>query len=214
MPLALIVRHAQAAGNVEHRFIGQSDVPLDSLGRRQAQALAARLAPIPISGIISSDLARAVDTMTPIAEHLGVTIRTDARLREINNGEWSGLLPSEIAERWPVLWEAYIWGDDVERPGGETWAEVRARSLSAISELTRLEGTVLICTHGGPALNLARWALGIPSGGNIFKGSLGAVANTGITAIELAGPRLISFNDVGHLSNQAHDLRFAFDPIE
>ncbi|HUO47049.1 MAG TPA: histidine phosphatase family protein [Acidimicrobiia bacterium] len=214
MPLALIVRHGQAAGNTEHRFIGQSDVPLDDLGRAQARALAARLAHLPIVRIISSDLARSVDTITPIAEHIGLRVETDPRLREINNGEWSGLLPAEIAGRWPDLWEAYIGGDDVERPGGETWAEVRARTLSAISELAATEGTVLVCTHGGPALNLARWALGIPPGGNIFRGSLGAVANTSITTIELAGPRLISFNDIGHLSSEAHDLRLAFDPIE
>ncbi|MDP3985078.1 MAG: histidine phosphatase family protein [Acidimicrobiia bacterium] len=213
MPLVLVVRHGHVAGNAEHRFIGQTDVPLDDLGRSQASALSERLGRLPITRIISSDLARAVDTVRPTAERLGLPIATDARLREIHNGEWSGLLPNEIAEAWPEMWASYVGGADVRRPGGETWEEVRRRAVEVIEEQENVEGTVVLCTHGGPTLNLARWATGIPAGGNVFRGTLAAVANTSLTAIELPGPRLVIFNDSGHLAEPALDVHYPFEPV-
>ena len=122
MTKVLVIRHGHAEGNAEHRFIGQTDVPLDDVGRGQARALAERLRSTPIDRIISSDLRRAIDTIQPLAESIDVPIERDSRLREISNGEWSGLLPGEIEQRWPDLWVAYRTGEDVLRPGGEQWA--------------------------------------------------------------------------------------------
>lgn len=210
MSLLLVVRHGHAAGNAEHRFIGQSDVPLDDLGVAQARALCQRLAIQPIRRIISSDLRRATDTVAALAESLGIPLEVDSRLREIDNGAWTGLLPEEIARGWPGLWDSYVNGEDVHRPGGETWHAVRARAVDAVTELVGEQGLVLLCTHGGPALNLARWAVGIPPGGNVFRGSLGTLMNTSITTIEPSVPRLVGFNDIGHLAGLA-EVRYPFE---
>jgi broad specificity phosphatase PhoE len=214
----LVIRHGHAEGNAEHRFIGQSDVPLDELGHAQARALTARLQASPIDRIVSSDLRRAIDTITPLAEAIGLPVQHDDRLREINNGEWSGLLPTEIAARWPELWNAYRSGEDVLRPGGEQWSAVRERAVTAAREHATSGEVVVLCTHGGPALNLALWATGFPAGGNIFMSKLGALGNTSITTIEVDGDsehrvRLAGFNDIGHLSSETPDLRRPFDPV-
>ncbi len=103
----LLVRHGEAEGNKERRFIGQSDVPLSGLGRRQALAIADRLTEVPISRIVSSDLQRARDTVSPLAEMLQLAVDTNKGLREIENGEWSGLLASEIEQLWPEMWDEY-----------------------------------------------------------------------------------------------------------
>ncbi|MGH8927492.1 MAG: histidine phosphatase family protein [Acidimicrobiia bacterium] len=211
MTKILVVRHGHAEGNAEHRFIGQTDVPLDELGREQAQSLAGRLTNEPIDRIVSSDLRRAIDTISPLATKLGVPIELDRRLREISNGEWSGLLPTEISARWADLWTAYRSGVDVVRPGGERWGQVRVRAIAAVDDAAVHGGTVLVCTHGGPALCLAQWAAGHPVGGNIFLGRLAAVANASITTIELPPLRLAGFNDVGHLGAGV-DLRLPFEP--
>ena len=158
MGIALVVRHAHASGNAEHRFIGQQDVPLDDLGRAQTEALTQRLRALPVLRIVSSDLRRAIDTIAPTAARLGLTVKTDVRLREINNGEWTGRLPVEIAKDWPDLWTTYVAGADVPRPGGETWAAVRQRAVNAIEEYASDDGLIVLCTHGGPSLNLAAWA--------------------------------------------------------
>lgn len=218
MTTFLIVRHGHAEGNAEHRFIGQTDVPLDEMGHLQARALADRLRAGPIDRIVSSDLRRAIDTITPLAEAIGVPIKHDPRLREISNGEWSGLLPTEISARWPELWDAYRSGEDVLRPGGEQWSAVRERAVMAVREHAASGGVIVLCTHGGTALNLALWAGGFPAGGNIFMGKLGALGNTSITTIEVNGDsdlevRLAGFNDIGHLAGATPDLRLPFDPV-
>jgi glucosyl-3-phosphoglycerate phosphatase len=209
--VALVIRHGQAEGNSDHRFIGQTDVPLDALGQLQAEALAKRLAQLPIERIISSDLARARDTIAPGAAALGLPVETDRRLREIANGEWSGLLPTEIKGGWPAMWQAYIEGEDVERPGGESWRKVRARVVECVNELQRTAELVAISTHGGPALCLVNWALGLAPDGNIFKGRLGAIENVALNVIELEGPRLLAYNDLGHVPEGLPRLRLPFD---
>ena len=219
MTKLLVIRHGHAEGNAEHRFIGQTDVPLDELGRLQARALANRLEATPIDRIVSSDLSRAIDTITPLAEAIGVSIERDPRLREIANGEWSGLLPEEISARWPDLWAAYRTGEDVPRPGGEQWATVRERVVTAARDHAATGGVIVLCTHGGAGLNLAMWAAGFPAGGNIFMGKLGALGNTSITTIEINADsgdqaRLVGFNDVGHLAGATPDLRRPFDPVD
>ncbi len=219
MTKLLVIRHGHAQGNAEHRFIGQTDVPLDDLGHLQAGALAARLQSTPIDRIVSSDLSRAIDTITPLAAAIGISIERDPRLREISNGEWSGLLPGEISARWPDLWASYRTGQDVLRPGGEQWAAVRQRVVTAAREHAASGGVIVLCTHGGAGLNLALWAAGFPAGGNIFMGKLGALGNTSITTIEIDADsanevRLVGFNDVGHLAGATLDLRRPFDPVD
>jgi probable phosphoglycerate mutase len=227
MRTVLVIRHARAAGNSEHRFIGQSDVPLDAIGLLQTAALTDRLATLPITHIVSSDLTRSMDTVRDLSGRLGIAIEPDPRLREIDNGEWTGLLPAEIAERWPSLWSAYVAGEDVNRPGGESWHRVLERATQAITEHAAShdpEGVLLIATHGGPALSAAMWAAGIAPGGNIFRRGLGPVGNTGITTIELTGPtlstrRLVGFNDLGHLPpglapDRGGDGRLPYQPVK
>ncbi len=200
MRLLTLVRHGEAEGNQEHRFIGQSDVPLSATGHDQAELVAHRLAATGVKTIVSSDLRRAVDTARPLADRLGIEIRTDQRLREIANGEWTNLLATEIEERWPDAWARYQDGEDVNRPGGERWSEVQTRVVEALLELDVSEKTVVF-SHGGPTLAAALWAASAPAPGNIFRGPLAPVANCSITTLSMQPPRLVALNDIGHLSH-------------
>jgi len=198
MATLLVVRHGQAEGNGSHRFIGQSQVPLTAEGRDQAAALSERLIAAPVTRLVASDLDRAIATLEPLAARLRLSIEPDPRLREIENGEWTGLVPTEIAAGWPEMWLDYVGGTDVDRPGGERWSDVAARVVPVAEELLTTEGMVVVGTHGGPGLVLAAWAAGLTTEGNIFRGRLGALDNASITVID-PGPRLVGFNDVGHL---------------
>ncbi|MFO7547883.1 MAG: histidine phosphatase family protein [Acidimicrobiia bacterium] len=197
--MLLVVRHGQAAGNRSHRFIGQSDVDLDDEGREQARLVSERLARAGVARIVSSDLRRCLDTVAPLAESTGVAIEPEPRLREVANGEWTGRLPEEIAAGWPELWRRYRSGEDVPRPGGERWADVRSRVTGTLVELAEDEAVIVVATHGGPALLAVEWATGVRLPGNVFRGALGAIANASVTTIDPGAPRLIGFNDVGHL---------------
>lgn len=212
MATLFVVRHGEAEGNSTHRFIGHSQTRLTELGRRQAEAVAERLSELPITRIVASDLMRCIETVEPLASRLGMEIETDRRLREVSNGEWTGLLPEEIAERWPSLWEDYAAGADVQRPGGETWQDVARRVLESVGELADGDGAVVVATHSGPTLILAMWAAGLQQSGNIFRSTFGAPHNASFTVIG-EGPRLIAYNDVGHAAT-VPDQRLPFSPVE
>lgn len=199
-----LVRHGDAEGNRERRFIGQQDVPLSELGRRQARLVAERLAEAGITRVVSSDLARARDTAAPLADLLGVEVELAAGLREVDNGLWTGLLATEIEASWPTMWAEYRNGVDVARPGGERWADVAARSRAVVADLLDAGTRVAVFTHGGPLLCLASWASGLELRGNVFTGPMAPSANASVTTI-LPGPRLASYNDTGHLGEASED---------
>jgi broad specificity phosphatase PhoE len=199
-PTVIVLRHAEAEGNAERRFIGQDDVGLSPLGRRQADALTRRLRTMPVTRIVSSDLRRCLATVQAFAAGAGLEIETDPRWREIANGQWGGLVADQIAQRWPDAWQRYRGGEDVDRPDGERWADVRARVVAAFEELAAQlteDDLVVVSTHGGPGAVLALWATGLT--GTAFGGPFGPLANASITTLTLPGPRLLGVNDVGHL---------------
>ena len=72
-------------------------------------------------------------------------------------------------------------------PEASNGRAVRERAVTAVREHAGTGGVIVLCTHGGPALNLALWAAGFPPGGNIFMARLGALGNTSITTIEVDG---------------------------
>ncbi len=206
----LIVRHGEAEGNREHRFIGQSDVSLTEDGRAQVAALTRRLLGVGITHVVSSDLRRSTETVNPLAEALGIPVKTDSRLREIANGEWANLVAADVAARWPDLWARYRDGEDVDRPGGENWTEVQIRAVAAIEDIIAAsedDDVVLVGTHAGPAIGILRWAIGLEPEGNVFSGPFGALHNASISSIAVPGPRLYTVNDTGHLEGE--DLLFA-----
>lgn len=153
MTTLYLIRHGETPWNVEGRYQGQLDPPLTERGRRQAQATARELASISFEAIYSSDLARAHQTAQALAEESGLDIQLDPRLREINQGEWQGVLIGDIRARWPEEirgWEQDPWHH--HPPGGERLAEVQQRLLAAVDEIVAAhpQGAVAIFAHKLP----------------------------------------------------------------
>ena len=88
----VLVRHGQTAYNAEVRFMGQLDVPLDEIGRIQAQAVARRLSGERPAAMYSSGLSRAFDTASAIQSAIPShpELRIDGRLTEGHFGVWQG----------------------------------------------------------------------------------------------------------------------------
>ena len=74
---------------------GHTDQPLNDYGRKQARALADRLAGNDIAAIYTSDLSRARETAEILAERLALPVVADPDLRERNWGNWEGLTGTE-----------------------------------------------------------------------------------------------------------------------
>ncbi|MCW2812263.1 MAG: phosphoglycerate mutase family protein [Friedmanniella sp.] len=148
----IVWRHGRTEWNVEQRFQGQADIPLDSRGVAQAREGAQVLATFGLSAIYASDLGRAFQTATALADVTGLPITTDKRLREIHVGSWEGLLGSEVAEVDPEAAAKLHAGVDVRRSAtGESVAEVGERTGAALAEIgagAEDGSTVVVATHG------------------------------------------------------------------
>lgn len=148
----LLVRHGATANNAEGRITGQTDVALSPLGLVQAEAAADALAREPLVVVISSDLTRARQTATIIADHTGVPLALDPNLREIAMGAWEGLTYADIRRQYPADWP--LWQGEGARftpPGGETVEAMLARASQTLDRCRReyADDSVLWVTHGG-----------------------------------------------------------------
>jgi alpha-ribazole phosphatase len=146
-----LVRHGQTDWNEEGRYQGQSDVPLNESGRRQAGEAAQQLQGYPFEMIYSSDLIRARETAEIIAAVIKVPIRYDTRLREINQGKWEGQHVDVIKDHYAALWKLRTTDPaNIRPPGGETIKELAARVYAALDDIARIcsDKDVLIISHG------------------------------------------------------------------
>lgn len=147
----VLVRHGETDWNAEGRYQGQSNVPLNANGLAQAEALAQSLRGERFDAIYTSDLARAAQTAEVLAAMTGAPIHRDPRLREIDQGEWEGLLLAEIEARYAEAFQRRRHDPlSTHPPGGETVGQVRRRVLEAIREICRIHpaGNVAIVSHG------------------------------------------------------------------
>jgi ribonuclease H / adenosylcobalamin/alpha-ribazole phosphatase len=161
----LVARHGATQHNLDGRYTGQFDAPLSALGERQADALAARLAPQRFDAIISSDLLRARQTAERVAARSGQEVSFDADLREISMGAWEGQRFTEVKREAGALLaqiETETTGE-TPYPQGESWAQVSARVLGALRrcQARYTDGYVLWVAHGGVINVLLLDALGL-----------------------------------------------------
>ena len=155
----LVARHGETDWNLERRWQGHAESDLSAKGRAQAQALGEQLRERGIAAIYSSDLRRARDTAGIVGGELGLPVRVEQALREVDVGEWSGLTTDEIEARYPE-------GVARRRSGGTGWEQgesvdaMSARIAAALIELAVAHDgeTVLVVTHGGPIREVRRAA--------------------------------------------------------
>jgi glucosyl-3-phosphoglycerate phosphatase len=173
----VIWRHGQTEWNVEGRFQGQTDVPLDAVGQDQARRAARLLAALRPHSIASSDLSRAADTARELSALTGLPVELDAGLRETYAGTWQGLTDNEILQKFPEEFAAWKHDHSVRRGGGELEIEVADRVVPAILRaLDRVppRGTLVVVSHGGSSRVAIGRLLGLPP---IHWSSLGGLSN-------------------------------------
>jgi broad specificity phosphatase PhoE len=183
-------RHGQTTWNVEHRFQGQTDIPLDETGEAQAEYAARRLATLRPDAIFASDLSRAQQTAAPLSTLTGLPVTPDKQLRERFGGDWEGLSDEEIRERYPA--ERATWNP----PNGEPTAAVADRMSAALTKIadTLGDGGLAVVVSHGAALRLGmERVLGLPALG---VSVLGPLANCSWSVLSLQGDRwrLLEYN--------------------
>ncbi len=197
----LLIRHGQTNWNLEQRFQGQSDIPLNETGRKQAAALAERLAAETFDAVYTSDLQRATETAKIICAS---PIHPDPRLREVNFGDWEGLTYDEIKAKHPetlAAWEADIFKN--APPHGETLEGLAERVQFILDELRakHQDQRILIVAHGGVLQTLICLALKLPP--TMYWQFHLSTASLSEVAFYPAGAILNSLNDTSHLPKSA-----------
>jgi len=160
-----LVRHGQTDWNLEGRYQGQADVPLNETGLAQARCLADSLTGKVFKALYSSDLTRARQTAEILGGRLGLTPCIDIRLREIDQGEWEGMAFHDIVSQYTGEINARSLDPVHQRaPGGESVAEVAARVSQAANDIAHQypHGPVLIVLHGLALATLTCQARSIP----------------------------------------------------
>lgn len=136
----LLIRHAKSTPNQD---IPEAQWPLSSTGREQAVHLADQLCGYGLTAIVSSPYKRAVDTVNPLAERLGFSIRLveDLRERKLREG---------ARDDWEAL-TARSWADfSFALPNCETGFDAQKRIRNSLDQLAREypSQTIAACSHG------------------------------------------------------------------
>jgi probable phosphoglycerate mutase len=205
-----IVRHADAIPS-EDEIIPDGiydDLPLSSVGREQARALAERLGSMTFKAIYSSPLKRCLETAAPLVERLGMTPIIVPDLAEIRLGEVIPLpqdgndlaaLTKALQERQlEIVRIAGATGNWDTIAGSEPSREFRKRVVEALDGIASLHlgERVLAFAHGGVVNAYVAEVLGLAR--DFFY----PAANTSITVVRVAGKQRVLYilNDLAHLA--------------
>lgn len=148
------IRHGETDWNVEFRYQGQTDIPLNAKGRAQSrrngEALRLYVSDFSKLDFVCSPLGRTRETMEILRHSLSLdpkSYRVDHRLIELSYGIWEGNLLSDLAKIDSEGVQARTRNPFYARPvGGESYADLRIRVLDWLETLT--QDTVVV-SHGG-----------------------------------------------------------------
>lgn len=143
----LLVRHGETEWARTGRHTGLTDVPLTSVGERQAVALAAVLAPRAPALVLTSPLLRARGT----AQLAGFTNAIEEPLLlEWDYGAYEGLTTPDIRELTGHDWTVFADGVVAGATPGETLDQVADRARALLERLAAAldDGDVVLVGHG------------------------------------------------------------------
>ena len=189
------VRHGQTELNRGRRLQGRVDVPLSAFGEQQAAALARAFASRPVARVVSSPLQRATATAAAIAAPHALPVETDARLVELDYGDWDGRALAEVPA---ADWAAWRDDPDYAPPGGERLADVTARVARFCAD-ERDDDLVIAVSHVSPIKAAVCLALGVGDRAT-WQMFLDVASVTRVGRRPGGNLFLAGFNDVSHLA--------------
>ncbi len=168
-PTIYFIRHGETDWNLEGRLQGQKDIPLNDVGRVQAEEAGRKLRTLVPHyedlAYIASPMTRTRETMEILRRTLGLhpeSYRLDERLVELTFGSWEGMTWKEVRRAEPSL--AALREQDkwhyAPPGGGESYAMLVDRIRPFLDDLTR---DTAVVAHGGVARAFLSIACGVNS---------------------------------------------------
>jgi broad specificity phosphatase PhoE len=141
--------------NLQGRFQGRTDVPLNDEGIAQARTAARRLQKAPVDIIVSSPLIRAVATAEAIAAEVCRPVDIDADMIECDFGSFEGRSIHEVMAEHGITTKASL--AKILPPDAERWNSISERSLRCVSKwLNRHpQAVVLFVSHDAVMQSMA-----------------------------------------------------------
>lgn len=165
-------------------------------GRRQAEAVAARIAALPgVAAVYTSPLERARETAAPIARACARPLRVERGLLECDVGDWTGE-PLARLMRKPEWKAVQRHPSGFRFPRGESFVEMQARVTGTLGRLVaRHKGrTVVAVFHADPIKAAVAHALGIHL--DLFQRIAIAPASVTAVAYRDRGPTVLTVNSM------------------
>ena len=201
--LIFFVRHGLTDWNVEKRFQGTLDIPLNSAGILQAQTAALRCKELNLERIYHSSLARAAQTAQIIANASNVPLIPNTGFNEVSLGVFQGLNHEQAKAQYPEAYAQYF-ANRIQGapPEGESLYQVQQRALKALSfveEDAKHCERIAIVSHGA----LLKALLGAIAGIPLENYACYDVSNGSISVIESkeGNRRLITLNAMAHFGD-------------
>lgn len=159
----LLVRHARH-GDVDQRLTGRGgDVPLTAAGRTEAEVLAGQVPTLGASAIHASPQRRARETAEIVGRGLGLPVAVEARLDEVDFGEWTGRSFADL-DRDPAWADWNTARGSARPPGGESMGEAQARAVACVGALAAANPgrTLLLVSHADIIRAVVAHVIGLP----------------------------------------------------
>ncbi len=200
-----LIRHGATQLSAEDRFAGAVDVDLSDEGRRQAQALAVRLADDHITAVYCSPMRRTVETASIVARPHELKPITRDGLREIHHGRWESMRRGEVEAQFPEEYAAWEEDPFTYAPlGGESGLSVMARALPVIREIVaqHRDENVAVVSHKATIRLLLSSLLGFDPRGYRDRLDQAPACLNVLDFKDTVRVRLMLFNDVSHYVDQ------------
>ena len=169
---------------------------LSDQGRREAEAAARRIGALRhVAAVYASPIDRARETAVPIAQSLGLPVRIERDLAEVDVGEWTGLSLARARQRreWDIIQKH---PSGFRFPGGESFMECQTRMTAAIARFVERHrgGTIVAVSPADPIKLFAAYALGTPL--DLFQRIVIATASITVVAWPRDIPGVLTINSV------------------
>jgi len=206
--LIFFVRHGLTDWNIQRRFQGTCDIPLNDAGIAQAQTAAARCGQLGFERIYHSTLLRAAQTAQVIADASGAPLFPCKGFNEVCLGVFQGLNHELAREKYPNAY-AHYFADRINGapPEGESLYQVQQRALETLAFIEQDAAgceRIAVVSHGALLKALLAAVAGIP----LENYACFDVSNGSISVIESkdGNRRLITLNAIAHFGDPYSEM--------
>jgi probable phosphomutase (TIGR03848 family) len=198
----LLVRHGTTPTTGKMLPGRAAGLHLAEKGLAQADLVAARIAAMdkPPTAIYASPLERTRETAAPIAAALGLRVRADRGLIEVDVGEWTEKSLARLYKNkaWPTVQR---WPSGFTFPGGESFSEMSTRSMTAVLGLVKAHPgeTIVAVSHADPIKAVVAAAAGIPL--DLMQRLVISPCSVSALLFTGGGPAILCVNSTGSLGD-------------